>query len=391
MGLFSSTFAQQNPEKYFIYIQDENGKPFYVRMNHSLLSSTHAGYLIIPQLAEGKYVLIIGLPGDQVAEAAFDINLAGDNDKGFLLRQGGGEVALYSLKDFKEISPVATASAPGNRIINIPSVPAPAAQQSADTNSQPEITSVREPATIQPADTAKNPFSEMLDKILGKTTKPRIAVSSSQFPPSESATPQPDTIDENLPGAPEPGGHAEKMNYDSAFDRTKGNLVSPSVQSSDSGLQFINFLSDSSKSSSAGNMSASGIAVNKKAMGEGNVSRQTSVNTSSEKDTSSQLIIGNSDCQQLASEDFFQKVRHKMALRSDDESIYKAARKYFNGGVCFSTSQIQSLTYLFMSDEYKFKFLQLAYPHAYDGENFPTLIKTLTSDEYQQRFRAMVK
>jgi hypothetical protein len=99
----------------------------------------------------------------------------------------------------------------------------------------------------------------------------------------------------------------------------------------------------------------------------------------------------NSDCRHMAGEDDFQKVRRKMASRSSEEAMFSAAQKYFNGGTCYTTVQIQSLTYLFMTDAYKYKFLELAYPHTADAKNFPSLVKTLGSDYYRGRFKAMVK
>lgn len=80
-----------------------------------------------------------------------------------------------------------------------------------------------------------------------------------------------------------------------------------------------------------------------------------------------------------------------MASRSDEEGMYRIAQKYLDGGICYSTAQIQSLTYLFMTDEYKYKFLELAYPHISDASHFSQLIKTLGSDYYRGRFQAMIK
>ncbi|HEX5552709.1 MAG TPA: DUF4476 domain-containing protein, partial [Chitinophagaceae bacterium] len=115
----------------------------------------------------------------------------------------------------------------------------------------------------------------------------------------------------------------------------------------------------------------------------------------SEKATADSLnrtpMMMNSDCRHMAGEDDFQKVRRKMASRSSEEAMFSAAQKYFNGGTCYTTVQIQSLTYLFMTDAYKYKFLELAYPHTADAKNFPSLVKTLGSDYYRGRFKAMVK
>jgi hypothetical protein len=101
--------------------------------------------------------------------------------------------------------------------------------------------------------------------------------------------------------------------------------------------------------------------------------------------------IPNSDCSSVAGEDDFQKVRRKMASRSSEQSILNVAKKYFDGDLCYTTSQIQSLTYLFATDAYKFRFLELAYPHTADARSFSSLIGTLEDASYRDRFKAMVK
>ena len=414
-GLFCAAVAQQQrSEKFFIYIQNENGSPFYVReKNNTVLSSSHAGYMIIPQLSKGSYMLTIGLPGDQAAEAAFEVQLSGDGDKGLLLREGNGQLALYSLKDFKEIQPIAVASSPGNRIVNVPAVSSPAVAEQAPAQQQPAPSlSVNQTETdgAPKKDTGgTDAFSRMLNKIMGTTSpastarnQPAAAPDSAQF-----------TLGQNshvsIASPPVQSNPADSTQITLNNDQAAANPDTVAVQSADfnnavttnitnnppsskrnDGLQFINFLPDSSKRTL---MPQTQTITKKAAPPPDNplpaVVTPSSVNN--DHDTVSQMVMSNSDCRQLAGEDFFQKIRRKMASRSDDESMFHLAQKYFSGGTCFSTQQIQSLTYLFMTDEYKYKFLELAYPHAYDGNRFSSLIKVLGNDYYRGRFKAMVR
>ena len=61
--LFSlASSAQQNR---FIYIQTENKKPFYVKLDKKIFSSSNSGYVIIPKLVDGTYNLSIGFPKNE--------------------------------------------------------------------------------------------------------------------------------------------------------------------------------------------------------------------------------------------------------------------------------------------------------------------------------------
>jgi hypothetical protein len=80
-----SVNAQQN---HFIYLQTENKQPFYVRINKKVLSSSAAGYLILPKLTDGKYTLALGFPKNEWPEQI--INCTVDKkDAGYLLKNFG--------------------------------------------------------------------------------------------------------------------------------------------------------------------------------------------------------------------------------------------------------------------------------------------------------------
>ncbi len=414
-GPFCAAVAQQQGSgKFFIYIQNENGNPFYVReKNNTVLSSSHAGYMIIPQLSKGSYVLTIGLPGDQAAEAAFEVQLNGNGDKGLLLREGNGQLALYSLKDFKEIQPIAVASSPGNRIVNIPAVSSPAVSEQPPAQQQPapslSVNQTEKDVTPQKDTGGTDTFSRMLNKIMGTTSpaatalnQPVAALDSAQVasgqngqavtasPPVQSHPADSTQITPSNDQAAASPDSGQSADFNNTVTTNITNNPPPSRQND--GLQFINFLPDSSK----GTLTSRTQTIIKNAIppaaspASNPLPGVTPSSVNKDNDTVSQTIMSNSDCQQLASEDFFQKIRRKMASRSDDESMFRLAQKYFSGGTCFSTQQIQSLTYLFVTDEYKYKFLEIAYPHTYDGNHFSSLIKTLGNDYYRGRFKAMV-
>lgn len=94
--------AQDN---FFVYLQTENNQPFYVKLNNRVVSSTAAGYLILPKLKEGNYDLSIGFPKNEFPEENFSIEI-NDRSEGFLLKKFEDKGwSLFNLQSMALISP----------------------------------------------------------------------------------------------------------------------------------------------------------------------------------------------------------------------------------------------------------------------------------------------
>lgn len=77
-----STMAQQD---HFVYLQTDNGNPFYVRINTKILSSSSEGYIIIPNVTSGVYQLQVGFPKKEYPEQTFTISVD-KNNEGYLIK-----------------------------------------------------------------------------------------------------------------------------------------------------------------------------------------------------------------------------------------------------------------------------------------------------------------
>src|SRR5699024_10005327 len=95
----------------------ENSDPFYVKLNDSLISSTQAGYLILPQLQKGVYPVIIGLAKKKMPEAAFKITIGDSGNKGYLLKPANGKLRLQDIQSKSMLEPEVVATSAGNRIL----------------------------------------------------------------------------------------------------------------------------------------------------------------------------------------------------------------------------------------------------------------------------------
>lgn len=98
----------------------------------------------------------------------------------------------------------------------------------------------------------------------------------------------------------------------------------------------------------------------------------------------------NSDCHSFATDQDFLKVRRKMAATTGRENMVEAARKFFKLK-CYSTEQIKNLSYLFLTDEGKYLFFDMAYAFASDSNLYPTLQTQLEDPYYLNRFKAMIR
>jgi hypothetical protein len=97
----------------------------------------------------------------------------------------------------------------------------------------------------------------------------------------------------------------------------------------------------------------------------------------------------NSDCKAFASNEDFLKLRKKMAAENNMDNMLKTAKKYFRSK-CFSTEQIKDLSYLFLTNEGKYRFFDAAYPYTSDSDQYEMLQAQLSDEYYINRFKALI-
>jgi hypothetical protein len=88
--VWSSGQGYQVQSNYFVYLQIEPAQPFYIRINGQKITANASGYLILPQLRDGDYKLIVGFPEGKTPEQAFNFRID-SKDKGYLIKDYGEE------------------------------------------------------------------------------------------------------------------------------------------------------------------------------------------------------------------------------------------------------------------------------------------------------------
>lgn len=102
------------------------------------------------------------------------------------------------------------------------------------------------------------------------------------------------------------------------------------------------------------------------------------------------LVMFNSDCQMVASEQDVDKLRVKIMAETNIDGRLNASKKFYRSK-CLITRQVKALSELFMNDEEKYRFFETSYPHVYDTANYKLLLNLLTEEPYIGRFKTLVK
>jgi hypothetical protein len=106
--------------------------------------------------------------------------------------------------------------------------------------------------------------------------------------------------------------------------------------------------------------------------------------------SSANPALANSDCKRMAGDEDFARLRKKMTSESDVDRMIEIARKGFKK-TCFTTEQVRTLSFLFLQEDGRYKFLEEAYPFVSDSGNFKNLQAVFSSAYYINRFKALVQ
>jgi Domain of unknown function (DUF4476) len=436
----------QAQQIHFVYLQTENGQPFYVKLNNKVTSSTGAGYLILPKLTDGAYDLEIGFPKNEFPPERYHINVDKEN-LGYLIKNLGDKG--WSLFDLQSLALVPGSS--GSVAATLPAAPV-----KNDPFSNMLATVTKDSSILQ------NPVQVISDSNVAKDSgnqtngaavttnipagKDSLNTASSSGmpvnPDSAAGSPQP-SKPKQMPVAA--SKNIKRLLLENDTDGVQ--MVYVDNKENDTVRLLIPVIRDSKKTTSS--------AINKKpveqdataytitptpvkpdsdtvtlindtikiykenAVNPVNKSRDSVRNKNANLDsvtvkkadklqpatekrsrpgredalyvlpqaaTSSSV---NSDCKAFANDQDFLKLRKKMASESGTEQMIKVASKVFREK-CFSTAQIKNLSYMFLTDEGKYMFFDAAYPHTSDSDEYPSLSSQFSDVYYLNRFKAMI-
>jgi hypothetical protein len=397
---------------YFMYLQSDNGAPFYVRLGEKVHSSSASGYVILSNLKDSSYLLQVGFPG-QNAESRFPVTV-GAQDRGYVLKQVSGTWNLFDLQDLTLIKALAAigptdeenkqllaAADPFTRLLVQasddmtllqagPSAPAPqtiaAAAAPIPEKEEPL------PAAIMPA-----PINSALAE-----AKPVQAVFTPAVNVSAQTTVKRDTV-------PVSAGPMEIT--EPAFARSVVTRRSESSTTEGFGLVFVDRLGESADTirllipnpkttASKTPVQEAPPVASTTTTSTTEIKADTAPASKTEapvKDSLSASVAnipvaaaGADACKAQAEEKDFLKLRRNMAAAEDEGGMIVVARKNFKAR-CYTTEQVRYLSALFLTALGKYNFFETAKGHVSDPALFSTLGTELKDEYFSKRFQELTK
>ncbi len=355
--------AQQN---YFVYVQTENKQPFTVKLNDRTMTSSGTGYVVIPKLTNGSYILNVSFPANVFPMQTLALTVAND-DAGYLMKNFGEKGwGLYNIRTMEvTMSNGTKEKADGDVFI---------AALSGAANTTLTTAPVKDPMVKE----VKNDELPVLKERPSYTT---ISIQKTGGTNTEDGLSAVyidktaagnDTISMFIP-APEKVAVAEKEEPVIKAAEVK------SAPAKDK--KFLDIELENPAGRPADTLPSAAVTPVI-------VSEKQTVTTPFAKDKS--LLAFNSDCKMNARDNEYLKLRKKMAGENADEAMIKDAEKMFKQ-MCWSAEQVKNLCMLLSSDSARYMFFDMAYPHIYDTQNFPSLQLQLTDAYYINRFRALIR
>ena len=439
MLLSAFAFSANAQQVHFVYLQTENSQPFYVKVNNKVVSSSPEGYVIIPNLIDNMYEIVIGFPKNEFPEEKFMVPVDKKNE-GFLVKNFGEKgwslfnmqtLALINktetptvavttkiqddpfskmlasvVKDsslLQKIEPVAekpaavVAEKPADAVIQTPAItmvdtPATAGVTAVE---KPDSNTIETPVVEKPAPITRilslreKAGVEMIYVDKGEKDNDTVRIFMPVSEAENKKEGQVSVKESKINEAPS-GIDTSRFNITptiitappSSYDAKETPVVKDSSFEKKEAVErpAIIIYDSSSAVTKSSEVTSRSPEVAKAANKESEIIVLPRAATSSKV---------NSDCKSFATDSDFLKLRKKMAAENNNEDMINAAKKVFRSQ-CFSTEQIRNLSYLFLNDEGKYMFFDAAYAYTSDSDQYATLESQLTDPYYITRFKAMI-
>lgn len=396
------SFAVQAQKVYFIYLQEENRAPFYVRLSDKIFSSSASGFLTLSNLRDSTYTFLVGHPGQKESETRFSIPLEA-SDKGFLVKSFDGQLGLFDLQTLAVHKPVATVSANeqvktrtdsftkllsqaanDESLLTVP-VTTKAETKPKDTKKEEAKTEIKteEPKTEVATIETKTDSAVATEKKDSVVAAPKVEVKPEA---ADTLTIKPSPVQDRQVEVNEQETKAETPYLRSTILRK-----SESSTTEGFGLVFIDVQTTTTDTIRLLIPNPKKAVKVEDASESKNEVEKTALETVSQPETAAtEKISGKTnDCPSLASEKDFLKLRKNMAAEDNDEEMISEAKKYFKNR-CFTTEQVRHLSTLFLTNAAKYQFFDAAYNHVSDRDQFASLSVEIKDDYYSKRFKALI-
>jgi len=417
LSFFISVFSYSQ-RSYMVYIQSETGKPFFVKQDDVIHSSSQAGYIILSKLKDTVVHFSIGFPENKWPEQRFALLMQSD-DHGYLLKNFGEKG--WGLFDLQSLAVIMNESSDSNSKMKLneqsTSFTNLLSKASGDslllyTEIKPEvkkeevaakketITPEKEmlPATKKEASIVKNDLEKESPVKPNATDSIRNTQSAvKNEAKAEKQELKNDPVEKPAITAAKQTEPVKDWGIDKATAGYKLSKVSRKSESSTTegfGLVFIDTYADGKQDTirlliandNKYNLISANESQDEKSMENGQVF--TKNESAKAMDTVSDAKQA-SDCRDVAGNTDFLNLRKRMASEDTEAKMVEEAKRSFKFK-CYSTEQIRNLSALFLTPLGKYDFFEAAYYHTADADQFKNLESELKDEYYKVRFKEML-
>ncbi|MEO7983802.1 MAG: DUF4476 domain-containing protein [Bacteroidota bacterium] len=428
LALLLVVLTASSQKVYFIYIQTESEQPFFIRMNERVMSSTGSGYIILSKLVDSTYNFNIGFPQSKWPEQNFSVTL-GRQDHGYLLKnfddKGWGLFDLQSLGVQMAVNGNAEKNQTGNKDVSVftdilskaaddPSIKEKPAQPKVEEKKpdlvkkeEPKV-EIKDPVVTKPADVTEIPVDKK-EELKTEIKEPVVTkpVETLTQPVEKKEEPKMEINEKPVVKMEEP-----KMNMEEPYKISQVKKWSESSTTDGFGIIFIddfqngikdtirlvipnpkpivNMIKEEPKEEKKFLETPETITAKKEDHPVVVMEEKTATVKQGVIAAPEEKIMLTNNCSETATETDFFKLRKKMAGADKEDDMTAEAKKYFKTK-CFSTAQIKNLSTLFLTDEGKYNFFDMAYKYVSDRSAFASLAGELKDEYYSSRFKAMLR
>lgn len=450
-----STLWVSAQENRFIYIQTEDGKPFYVRMGLSIFSSTSEGYVLLSRLSDGNHQMYVGFPRNEFPEEEFSLTLNGQSE-GYLLKYLNNRWVLMNIESLaltegavssppvaetreKEYDPFSSLLASVVNDSSILNSEITAQKPVIDSAKQQQVREVQPQETVVNKETEKKTLIPEGDSSISTVSVQDTAVRFTPLPAdtvkivtAEGALPS-----EKIPDQKPPINWGEvsrlllvketdglELVYLDKERRDTIRLFMPVTSYGDSQPPQPKVVYREEKKDSVTSLTITPTKI-VEPPAESNVvkaadNKEKEVpEKETEKPVSNELaapkkVTGDTveEKQEPKKQEKTPQIIYNPSVNSDcsayatnsdflkirkkmaaetDTDKMIDAAKKFFRQKCYTTDQIKNLSYLFLDDEGRYKFFDAAYPFASDSNLYYQLESQLQDPYYIKRFQAMIQ
>jgi hypothetical protein len=434
--LFLVTVNCSAQQSYFVLIQADNNQPFYAQIDGKTFSSSDIGHLIISQLKDSSYNLLIGFPKDIFPKGNFTISI-NKKDQSFQLKNLGEKGwALFNTLTTELQAPLKVdtsvtkhvALESGKKedafarlmagVVNDTSVMHHTVVEEEQPKKEIETVKIAKAAIIKP-DTlvAKNSRASAI-----KNTKKGNQPVVSDIAKNGNSIAKTDTLSKTIAKTKAPLYRTKdtiatrknlsfvkvlsEQKADTAFlikyvdipNKGPIDTIDIMIPLSDEHVvvpkkevvqRLPEEISDKQKNAATTTDTA-------RAFADTSASSIKKSSDSLKKDTSHLVetkapdVAMSKNCKSIANDYDIDNLRIKMlALDNDDDKI--AAVRIIFKLKCFSVKQVRALSEVFKTDEGKYKLFDATYLYVSDIGNFTQLQDLLSDTYYINRFKAMIR